>query len=317
MILYIIKWLKKYGVKEAILVVCYLPDRLKKVLSNSIFGVKIRYIYERCPLGTGGALKRAEKYLDGTTLVMNGDILTDLDLKKMLDFHKKKKAIFTMGLTPVKDPSAYGVVETDGDGNITKFLEKPGYDEISGKNANINGGVYFVEPKAVSFIEADKVVSIERDTFPKLLNKGFCGYISNGIYWMDVGTPRKYKKVCHDILSGVFTPEHKPDVISGRDHYKGFRLRGPASIGKGSTCGKGTLIGHFSVIGADCRIGRNCVIENSIIMDNAKIGDGVLIRGSIAAFKTVIGNYASIERGAVIGEKSVVTDYSLTGGVDE
>ncbi|OGF44838.1 MAG: hypothetical protein A2452_10655 [Candidatus Firestonebacteria bacterium RIFOXYC2_FULL_39_67] len=288
MIYYMLGWLKKHGVKEAILVACYLPSKLKKVIGSRYSGMKIRYIYEDSPLGTGGAIKRAEKYLTGTTVVMNGDLITNIDLSKMMRFHKSNKAKATIALTPVEDPSAFGLVETSKDGRVTGFIEKPSPEEVQGKETNINAGVYLFEPEVLKLMQFSKVYSIERDIFPVMVGKGFYGMVFKKIYWMDCGTVEKYRKVTRDVLLGKFTPFIKVKMKNG------------VSIGEDSVIASGSKIAGTMVIGKNCSVSKNVLLKNCIIWDRVQIDEGAVLQNCILAHGCMIGKN-SILNGAVLG----------------
>ncbi len=314
MMFYILNWLKSHGISEVVLSACYKPAMLKKVIGSSYRGMKIDYIYEASPLGTGGAVKRAEKYIDGTTVVMNGDILTSLDLSKMLKFHREKKSRATIALTPVSNPSAYGVVETGRGGNVLKFLEKPSPEEVAGKVLNINAGVYIIEPGMVALMKAGKVYSIERDIFPKFIGAGFFGFVSRNIYWMDVGTVAKYAKACRDILEGSYRVKGLETAGKGVKLGKGARAVKPFSIGAGTVVGDNSVIGELSVLGKNCIIGKNCMVERAILWDNVKIGDNCVLSDCVLAGGVKVGASSFISGETVLGEGTVLAPYSRLRG---
>jgi len=299
MLAYMLGWLKKHGITEAILVACYLPSKLKKVFGNKYLGIKLRYIYEDTPLGTGGAIKRAEKYIKSTAVVMNGDLLTDMDLSKMLRLHKKNKAAATIALTPVEDPSAFGLVETAKDGSVTGFIEKPSSEEVKGKETNINAGVYVFEPEVFKMMAPGKVYSIERDIFPLMLNEGFYGLVFKNMYWMDCGTLEKYRQVTGDLLNGKFTPFIK------------LNKKNNLAAGCGTVLGAGVKIKGYLVLGKNCKIGKNVSLKNCIIWERVKIKDGAVLADCILAHGCVIGEKAVL-CGAVLGEAAVVKPGSKT-----
>src|SRR5581483_7575344 len=189
---YQFEYLKKVGIKEIVLSLGYRPDDIQKVYGDGRkLKVKIHYVVEKEPLGTAGAIKNAEKFVKGhSIIVLNGDILTDIPLKKMIASHRKNKNIATLGLFRVEDPTAYGLVLLDAKGQITRFLEKPTADEAV--TDTINAGVYVFEPEVFGYIPPGQNYSAERGLFPGLLGakERFGGFVWNG-YWQDIGTPRK------------------------------------------------------------------------------------------------------------------------------
>ena len=162
--------------------------------------MQLRYVEEPTPLGTGGALKYAESLLDDRFFMLNGDVLTDLDLSAQLAQHERTGATATLALTPVEDPTNYGLVRTDGDGAVTEFVEKPSYDQID--THNISAGAYVLERSVLDLLEADQPASIERDVFPQLVGNGLYGCVSEN-YWLDIGTPERYLEATFDILEGT------------------------------------------------------------------------------------------------------------------
>ncbi|HEY8551823.1 MAG TPA: NDP-sugar synthase, partial [Vicinamibacterales bacterium] len=193
------------GLTEVILSLNYQPRRIEEVFGNgSDIGLPIRYLVEPSPLGTGGAIKFTEPYLDGPVVVFNGDVLTQINLNAVIALHKERKAKATIVLTPVDNPTAYGLVETAPDGSVLRFLEKPNPDEITCDT--INAGIYVLEPDTFDRIPRDTNYSIERSYFPSLVERGetFVAYIYRG-YWIDIGTPAKYLQVHRDIMTGAFS----------------------------------------------------------------------------------------------------------------
>src|ERR671910_3139394 len=191
-------------IDEVILSLNYQPRRIEEIFGDgSDLGIKIRYVVEPAPLGTGGAIKYAGDQLTESVVVFNGDVLTQIDLAAVLRLHRDRKARATIVLTPVDNPTAYGLVETDADGNIKRFLEKPKPDEITCNT--INAGIYVLEPDTFDRIPKDVAYSIERTYFPSLVDRGeqFLAYIDRG-YWIDIGTPEKYIQVHRDMFDGRF-----------------------------------------------------------------------------------------------------------------
>src|SRR5918992_216776 len=227
-------------IDEVILSLNYQPRRIEEVFGDgSDVGIKIRYVVEPAPLGTAGAIKYAGDKLTESVVVFNGDVLTQIDLAAVLRLHRERKARATIVLTPVDNPSAYGLVETDADGNVRRFLEKPKAEEIT--TNKINAGIYVLEPDTFDRIPSDVSWSIERSYFPSLVERGetFVGYIYTG-YWIDIGTPEKYMQVHRDIMDGRFDAvpfrglEHpRRWVAEGARVEEGATLDGPCFIDEG------------------------------------------------------------------------------------
>ncbi|MBN2755236.1 MAG: NDP-sugar synthase [Candidatus Goldbacteria bacterium] len=313
--------LKKHGIKEIILSICHMPQKIKKILGTGVkYGVKIRYAVEESPLGTGGAIKNAEKYMDDTTIILNGDILTDIDITKMAAFHKKSNASVTIALHKVEDPSAYGLVETGSGNKVLRFLEKPNADESRG-NSWINAGIYIFNKKVLDYIPAGKNYSVERQFYPQVLKAGenVCAYKAD-FYWLDIGRLDKYVQANFDVLEKKFTDPVikyaktlKWEVFFGQGvkaDKKAF-LRGPAYIGDNAVIKK-CSINPLSIIGNNCVLGDNSSVEKSIIWEDTVIEENVVIKNSVIGRGCMIHSNAHIED-AVIGDKTIITHHSRMG----
>lgn len=311
-----IELLKKTGIHEIVLSLSYQPRRIEEIFGDgSDLGVRIHYTMEPEPLGTAGAVKNAETLLRNRTIVFNGDILSDLDLGEVLQFHESVGAKATIVLTPVANPSAYGLVETEKDGKVRRFLEKPSYDEITCDT--INAGVYVLEKELFDFIPAGKNYSFERGFFPQLLRERvpFYSYVHRG-YWIDIGTPEKYLKVHRDILSGVlpfedFHPNAGGTYVDPDATVEpGARLTGPAYLGAGTVVKARAVIEPYAVVGPNCRIEEGASVADSVLWANVRVGEEARVRGTLIGRSAHIGHHAIVDRGVVLGDKSVITDYS-------
>ena len=306
---YQIELLRKHGIQEVVLSLGYQPHKIQAVLGDGIgIGVKIHYAVEQSPLGTAGAYKNAESLLQGPTVVFNGDILCDLDLSQVIHQHQQRKATATLVLTRVENPSAYGLVETTSEGRITRFLEKPGADEITCNT--INAGTYVLEPEVLQTIPAQQNYSFERGVFPHLLKneRPVHAFISEG-YWIDIGTPQKYMQVHQDILHKRFLPSvelTQPEMQVPTTARVDERSR----IGPRVSIGEGVRI-QSSSIGEGCVIGNNAVVESSVIWPGVAIGENARLVGCIVGRDCQIGRHAIVSRGVVLGDQSTVSDYSL------
>ena len=211
-LLYQIDTLKRAGVTDITLSLSYQPQKIEQQLGDgSSFGVNLKYTVEPQPMGTAGAYKFAEDLIREPTVVFNGDVLTDLDLKAMIRQHKDRNATASIFLTPVEDASMYGVVETDGDGRVQRFVEKPKPGETDCRN--INAGAYVLEPKVLDLIPKGENYSFEYALFPKLLEQGeaFFAHIPPRTYWTDIGTPARYLQAHHDMLAKRVSRFHVKD----------------------------------------------------------------------------------------------------------
>jgi NDP-sugar pyrophosphorylase family protein len=317
-------------IDEAILSLNYQPRRIEEIFGEGEgLGLRLRYVVEPMPLGTGGAIRYAGDSLTESVVVFNGDVLTQVDLGAVLRLHRERKAKATIVLTPVENPRAYGLVETDGEGNVQRFLEKPGEHEITCNT--INAGIYVLEPETFDRIPKDTAWSIERSFFPSLIERGetFVAYVYDG-YWIDIGTPAKYLQVHKDIMDGRYhAPPFSGSVATGpglssseaeasRSAFvadgarvaDGVELKGPCFIDEGAVVKAGARVLPYSVIGRQTHVVEAAVIQGSIIWPNGWIGREAQIAGSILGRHCHIGRNAVIEPGAVLGDKTVITDYS-------
>ena len=305
-------------IDEVILSLNYQPRRIEEIIGEGEgLGVRVRYVVEPMPLGTGGAIRYAGDQLTESVVVFNGDVLTQVDVNAVLALHRERKAKATIVLTPVDNPRAYGLVETDVSGNIKRFLEKPGDSEITCNT--INAGIYVLEPDTFDRIPANTNWSIERSYFPSLVERAvtFVAYIYRG-YWIDIGTRQKYLQVHRDIMDGRYlAPPFSGAsalawVAPGARIEDGARIEGPCFIDEDVTIKSGARIGPYSVIGRHCHIEERADIEGAILWPNSRVGADAKISGAIFGRHCHAGRSVTLGDGAVFGDKSVITDYSTT-----
>lgn len=304
---YMIEWLRGYGVDDVILGCGFMADAVQSVLGDgSGLGVRLRYLEEPRPLGTGGALKFAENLLDGRFFMLNGDVLTDIDLGAQLGQHERTGARATLALYPVEDPSAYGLVRLEPDGAVREFVEKPGPEQTD--TNLVNAGAYILERDVLDGMPpAGSNVSIERDVFPALVGHGLYGHESSG-YWLDIGTPERYLKATYDILEGKVRTEigwqlgnHGLAMVDGSDTLEG-RVVAPVVVGPESSVVRRALVGDRSVLGRGVAVGEGTRIESSVLLDGVTVGAGTQISSSIIGPAVKIGERCHIEGGVVLGE---------------
>lgn len=303
-------------ISEIVLSLNYQPGRIEEVFGDgSDLGVHIRYVVEPTPLGTGGAIKfAAGEKLDQPLVVFNGDVFTSVDLAALIRLHRERKAKATIVLTPVDNPTAYGLVETDASGNVIDFLEKPSPDEI--RCDTINAGIYVLDPATLDRIPKDTNFSIERGYFPSLVRNGetFIAEIYRG-YWIDIGTPDKYRQAHRDIMDGRFSaPPFAADpgvawISPSAKIDDGAVIEGPCFIDHGAVVKKGARLGPHTVLGHHCHIDEDAVLEGAILWPNTWVDREARIGAAIAGRHCHFGRNVEIGDG-VFGDKSVVTDYS-------
>ena len=307
--------LSTVGIHDIVFSIAYQPERVHSVFGDGhSFGKRIHYAVEQTPLGTGGAVKNAESQLDDVTVVFNGDVLTDVDLPRVVQEHRDSGAAATLVLTPVPNPAAYGLVETDASGRVLKFVEKPDPSQIT--TDTINAGIYVLQTATLALMPAGVNHSIERAFFPELLRRGdLVRAHVHRRYWIDIGTPEKYLQVHRDVMDGRFKaapfgngPQAMVSPTARID--EGVTIEGPCFIDEGAVVRTGARIGAHSVIGKQCQIEEHAVVEQSIVWANCRIGQEAIVRRSILGRQCHLGRSALVEDGVVLGDKSVVTDFS-------
>jgi len=285
---YMIEWLAGHGVTEVVLACGFLPDVLKEALAGEEerAGVRITYVVEPERRGTAGAIRFAAEELgerlEDRFLALNGDVLTDLDLTALLRAHAERGASASLGLYPVEDSSAYGLVHSGPEGTVLAFLEKTG-EAVPGE---INAGMYVLERSVLDLIPAGEEVSIERDVFPRLVGEGLHGLRLDG-YWTDIGTPERYLEASWDILEGRVRTRVEASA-------SGTLIADDAVVEEGAT------VGPRAVLGRGCRVGSGAEVRDSVLLDGCAVGEGAQVRGSILSAGVEVAAGASLER-AVVG----------------
>ncbi len=307
---YMLDFLRGGGLDGAVLSLGYLPDPIQDYLGDKQgFGdFSVDYAVEDRTLGTAGGVKNAEQYLDGDTLVVvNGDVLTGMDLRKAIEIHKASDALATITLTSVEDPTAYGLVEVDHDMVVRRFIEKPAADEVT--TNLVNAGVYVMEPEVLDMIRPGREVSIEREVFPDLQAGGRLRAHITSSYWRDIGTPRSYLAASHDVLSGAVGAGEAfeyLDVDPSVELGQNVKLLPPVSLGEGCEISHLATIGGRSALGRGCRVGEGAVVEGSILLDGAEVEASAVVRGSIIGPGARVGNSSIIRGLSVLGAGCVV-----------
>jgi mannose-1-phosphate guanylyltransferase len=304
-ITFMIEWLKRHGVNDVILSCGFLADGVREVLGHEVSGVRLRYVEEPTPLGTGGALRFAGELLDQRFLMLNGDVLADFDLSAQLAEHDRTGARATLALYPVDDPSMYGLVRMDDDRSVSEFLEKPSAEEVD--TNLINAGAYVLERSILDDMPPPGTnISIEREVFPRLVGHGLYGFVSDG-YWLDIGTPDRYLQATFDILEGNVATEVGDRLQDGRRVLADGaaidgRVISPALVGDGAAIAAGAVVGGRITLGAGVLVAEGAHIENSVVLDGATIGAQARISASIVGPRATIGEHCVLEDRVVLGE---------------
>lgn len=311
---FMVDWLGRHGVTEVVMACGFRADDLRAVLGKGdVGGPSISYLEEREPLGTAGPIRLAadEGMLGERFLVLNGDLLTDLDLTAHLAAHAERDALASLALYPVDDPSSYGLVRRDDDGMVTGFLEKPDPGEID--TDEVNAGAYVLERSVVDLIPPGRAVSIEREVLPRLVGQGLFGLRLDG-YWMDIGTPQRYLQASWDILEGRVETDVSPGVDEHAEVDPTATLSDPVHVGSGVDIGSEAVVGPRAVIGNDSEVGSGAHITDSVLHPGCRIGAGAMIDGAILASRVEVGDGAMIEAGAVIGEGASIAAMAEVDG---
>jgi mannose-1-phosphate guanylyltransferase len=322
MLSYLLEHLGRSGMERVVFSTGFLAESIRGAMGDgSAFGLDVRYVVEDHPLGTAGAIKNAQSELhDGCFLAFNGDVLSEVDLGALVDFHQSRGGLATIFLTPVEDPRRYGLVELHDDGRVVDFLEKPGGDVAGG--ALINAGVYVLEPAVLDLIPAGRMYSIERGVFPGLVALGkLYGFAGSG-YWRDIGTPDSYLEAHFDILQQAFEAP-----LAGRlgDSYvlvspdalvdPGARVVPPAYVGAGARLAAGARVGPLAVIGAGCVVEEKASVAESVLQEGVHVGAGATLERTVVVRQASIGANSQL-RHAVIGERCLVgADNQLANGL--
>jgi mannose-1-phosphate guanylyltransferase len=295
---FMLDWLKGHGVDEVILSCGFMSDEVRQVLGDIYNGMRLRYVIEEVPLGTAGAVRLAfdQGVLDGRLLVLNGDVLSDVDLTAELEAHERTGARVTLALHPVEDTESYGVVPLAGDGQVEAFLEKT---EAPPTNL-VNAGAYVVERGVVDeLIPAGRAVSFEREVFPALVGKGLYGFEAPG-YWVDIGTPERYLEATWDLLAGRVTSQLPPRDETGSLVYQDCLL-------------SGAHIGPQSVLGRHCSVGTDARVERSVLHERVHVGADAAIIEAVLGERVRVGERARVESGAMVGAGAVIGQDAVIG----
>jgi mannose-1-phosphate guanylyltransferase len=318
---YIVDWLAGHGIAEVVMACGFGADPLRRALGDGDGqGPRIRYIEEPEPLGTAGPLRLAadEGLLAERFVVLNGDLLSDLDLSALIRGHEERGGVATLALSPVEDPKAYGLVRRAGgptapgarpaseEGEVLEFLEKPDPGQID--TDEVSAGAYVLERSLVTSIPAGRMVSIEREVFPRLVGQGLYGHRLEG-YWMDIGTPERYLQASWDILEGRVQSAAgmRLDgdgllVEDGAQVDPGASVNPPALLEAEVAVAAGAAIGARAVICHGSEIGERATVSSSVVLGDCRIGPSASLNEAILAPGVEVGEGARVDAGAVVGE---------------
>jgi mannose-1-phosphate guanylyltransferase len=290
---YLVEWLSRHGIDEVIMACGFRAERLRAALGDQLpGGPSIAYLEEPEPLGTAGPVRFAADrgLLGGRFMVLNGDLLTDLDLTALQRQHAETGAVATIGLHPVDDPSSYGLVRRREDREVLGFLEKPEPEQID--TDEVNAGAYVLERSVIDLIPAGRAVSIEREVFPRLVGQGLYGRRLEG-YWMDIGTPERYLQASWDILEGRV----ETDVVASAP---GLLIEDGAELADGAE------VGPRAVVRSGCEVGAGASVAGSVLLEDCRVGENAVIEGAILGAGVVVGEGATVNEGSVLGDGATI-----------
>ena len=310
---HILVLLKQHGITDVVATVQFLSSVIRSYFGDgSDLDVSLAYSTEEVPLGTAGSVLNARDLLSGTFLVISGDALTDVDLTKVVRWHKERDASATIVLKPMNDPLEFGVVMTDAGGRVERFLEKPSWGQVF--SDRVNTGIYVVEPEVLDLIPDDQPFDFSAELFPAMLEKGMpiYGYPTDA-YWTDVGNTYAYLQAHRDVLGkrvevqmGGF--ELRPGVWVGEDVEvdPSAHLEAPLLIGNDCRVGPGAEIGPYAVVGDNVIVGTDARIRHAVVMDGGHVGPAAQVLGAVAGRGVSLDRGATLEEGAVAGDESSV-----------
>lgn len=318
---HVIELLKRHGFDEIVVTVAFLANNIKTYFGDgSEFGVTMHYAHEATPLGTAGSVGNAREMLDERFLVISGDVITDIDLGKILSFHEEKQALATIGLTPVENPLEFGIVITREDGSIERFLEKPTWGQVF--SDTINTGIYVFEPEIFDYIPTTGQIDFSSDVFPRVLADGkrLFGAITEG-YWEDVGTLEAYLRSHKDVLDQIvdldipgFRVNDGVWLGEGAEVSPDAVVQGPVVIGAGCRVEAGSRLGEYTVLSSNVRVMHDTQIDRCVVHEHVYVGPGCRLRGAVIGRNSSIRANVRIDEGAVTGDEVFIGDDAVVGG---
>jgi len=306
--------LRAAGVTEAVLASGYLPQAIRNHFGDGAsVGMRLTYVVEDVPLGTAGALRNVAARIAGTFFVLNGDVLTSLDLRAMMDYHRERGGLGTLHAIRVDDPSPFGCVVRDPSGRVTSFVEKPPRE--TAPTDEINAGTYVLEPQVLDRIPAGRAVSIERETFPQILAAGerLNAFVTQD-YWLDVGRPSQYLQAHYDVLDGKLSlAVHGGGVDEPGTYWaasgtvpSGGTILAPSFVGRDVRIDPTATVGPHAVLGSGSSVGAHATVRDSVLWERVVVGANARVADAVLATNVRIGSGAIVEAGAVVGHDAEI-----------
>ncbi|CAB4933792.1 unannotated protein [freshwater metagenome] len=303
---HMLEWVARHGMTDVVLCCGFRSDAVVEVIGDgSQYGVHVTWVFEPEPRGTAGAVKMAEEHLQERFMLINGDVLTDMDLSAQIEAHERTGAVATLALVPVEDPSAYGLVRLEDDGRVRGFLEKPKAEDID--TDLISAGAYVLERSIMDMIPAGREVSIEREVWPHLVGEGLYGHVHRGAYWMDIGTPERYVQGVADVLSGAVrtaTLDRLQDgpVMAGADVDPTAVVAPDALVEAGARVGAGARIGSGTVVGAGASVDAGASLDRAVLLPGARVGARAELSSCVIGADAAIGDAAHVKEHVIVGD---------------
>ncbi len=315
---HVVHLLRRHGFTDIVVTLAFLPQAIRTYFGDgSEFGVRMQYASEETPLGTAGSVRNAMAELNEAFLVISGDVLTDIDLTALVQYHADNKSAATIGLRRVEDPVEFGIVITREDGTVDRFLEKPTWGQVF--SDTINTGIYVLEPAAFDFIPEGKPVDFASEVFPAMLEAGLpmYGKVLEG-YWEDIGTIEAYSRAHQDVLDGRVSVAIEGFGIAegvwlgeGAEVDPLARVDGPAIIGDYCRIEAGARVSAYTVLGSNVLVGPDAFLEHTVVHDNTYIGPSVRLRGAVIGRGADLRRGARCEEGVVLGDECFVGEHAV------
>src|SRR5258708_714539 len=315
---HILDLLREHGFEDVVVTVAFLPQAIRSYFGDGEpLGLNIEYSVEENPLGTAGSVRLASDRLDDTFLVISGDALCDIDLKQLVDFHREKGAACTIGLKSVENPLEFGIVVTDEDGRVERFLEKPSWGQVF--SDTINTGIYVLEPEVLNHVPTDRPYDFSKELFPLLLEMGrpLYGFVLDG-YWQDIGNLDQYRQANFDALDERVRLEIPGIRIRGNvwvgegvDLHDLDAIEGPVYIGNYCRIAQDATVGEYSVIGNSVTLRERARVSRSIVDSSTYIGRSTVVEGAILGRACDLRAHVRVHEGVAIGDEVTIGPESV------